>query len=123
MRKTRMLVAICFVLIVTPILMGARFLSLGVTANPGGVKGSIQGDGTYTLNKTDKFVRVNYTATNSVTKAMPSFNDATGGGKFKVTMTVPAGTYNPNDATLYYMDDKNVLQTLPVQDTTNYVVK
>ena len=123
MRKTRMLVAICFVLIVTPMLMGARFIALVVTTNPGGVKGQIQGAGAYGLENTDTFMQVNYTATNSGTGATPNFNDATGGGNWTVLLPVFAGTYNPNKATLYYVDGNNNMQTLPTTDINNYRVQ
>ena len=122
MRKTQRLVAICFVLIVTPMLMGARSITWMVTANPGGFKGQIQGSGAYTLDNTDKFMKMNYTTTNSGTGATPKGDDATGGGTWKVTLAVPAGTYNPNTATMYYADGNNKLQTFPSTINNNYAV-
>lgn len=123
MRKMRLLVAICFALIVTPMLMGARQITWSVTTNPGGIKGQIQAGGNYTLENTDKFMKVNYTTTNVGTGATPSLDDATGGGTWKVLQTVPAGTYNPNKATVYYADGNNNMQNFPSTIKGNYTVK
>ena len=124
MRRTRMLVAICFVLIVTPMLMGARAVGIVVMPNPGGNKGEINGNGFYTLENTDNFTKVEYIATNSGTLVDKKGEDATGGGSWtKTLLAVPAGTYNPNVATLYYTDGNAQIGTLDTTDTNNYTVK
>ena len=124
MRRTRMLVAICFVLIVTPMLLGAHAIGIVVTPNPGGNKGQIKGEGFYTLDATDTFVMVTYATTDSGTGITTSANDATGGGGWaKTILAIPAGTYNPNKATLFYTDVNNKVQNFPTTDKNNYVVK
>lgn len=111
MRKMRILVAMCFLLIVTPMLMGARSITWSVTTNPGGNKGQIQGSGSYTLNATDTFVVMEYVSTNLGTAVQYKGADGTGGGTWSRTLTVPAGMYSPNTVTMYYNDANNVLQS------------
>jgi hypothetical protein len=122
MRKMRMLIATCFVLIVTPMLMGARSITWSVTPNPGGVLGKIQAGGSYTIDMTDTFVVVNYETANMQLGKMYSGADGAGGGTWSCTLTVPAGPYSPNKATLYYKDANGNLGMVPSSIGVVYTV-
>ena len=58
MRKTKALVALCFMLLVTPIVMGVPTVTMTVTPNPGGLKNTLLGSGTYMMGKNETLTKI-----------------------------------------------------------------
>ena len=122
MRKMRALVAICFMLLVTPILMGADITLVTVTA----AKGSLSGNGAWSVDAKagEKYYGIQFVGYVKGTTNYIGGNGAPAGANWSATVSpIAAGTYNPTQVILFYYDGKNVRQqTPPTKNTTDQVV-
>ena len=111
MRKTKALVALCFMLLVTPIVMGVPTVTMTVTPNPGGLKNTLLGSGTYMMGKNETLTKIMYIATLKGTQQTTQLDATITGANWSSTLTVAAATYNPSSNTIYWVDALNNPQT------------
>ena len=117
MRKTKVLVALSFMVLVTPMVMGATITLANVTANPGGVKNRLDGDGSYTLANKEEYAVTTFQATDKTTGQINNIAGNKNGLNWSATLNCGPATYNPCEAKLYFLDAKGKAQE--AKDTNN----
>ena len=125
MRKTRALVAVAFMLLVTPMLMGATVSITAVTPNPGKQANTLAANGAFALGANEKIMYINFAAVvkNSNPVQANIVGASTANNTWTASLLVAPTTYNPCIPTLYYSDANNNMQTAKDTNTTDQVVK
>ena len=122
MRKTRALVAVAFVLLATPMLMGATITMPTVTP----AKGSLSGNGIWSVDAKagETYYAIEFRSYVKGTQNIIGGAGAPVGGNWSATVSpIAASTYNPTKAKLYYADARVIIQTvLAPSNTTDQVV-
>ena len=125
MRKTRALVAVAFVLLVMPMLMGATITITAINPNPNKMANTLAANGSYTLangESTTSFYFMAYLKGTTQTTGLAPTPDAAK-KTWTVSLTVAPVTYNPCWVFLFYKDVNNMPQATNDSNKMDQVVK